>query len=75
VPAASLLCLELYQRAKVTGDCLVFELGLLAAAEAAQHTGNWHRGGCAGDVGNQVLHAPEQHDCRSGPTYLPSVID
>ena len=43
--AVPLLCLELYQRAKPTGDSLVFDLGLLAAAEAAQHTGSWHRGG------------------------------
>lgn len=39
-----LMCLELYQRAKSTGDSLVFDLGLVAAAEAAVHTGNWHRG-------------------------------
>jgi hypothetical protein len=44
-PAVPLLCLELYQRAKPTGDSLVFDLGLLAAAEAAQHTSNWDRGG------------------------------
>jgi hypothetical protein len=39
-----LLCVELYQRAKPTGDSLVFDLGLAAAAEAAGYTGNWHRG-------------------------------
>jgi hypothetical protein len=44
-PAVPLLCLELYQRAKPTGDSLVFDLGLLAAAAAAQHTSNWDRGG------------------------------
>jgi hypothetical protein len=43
-PAVPLLCLELYQRVKPTGDSLVFDLGLLAAAEAAQHTCNWRRG-------------------------------
>jgi hypothetical protein len=42
--AVPLLCLELYQRAKSTGDSLVFDLGLVAAAEAAGFTGNWHRG-------------------------------
>jgi hypothetical protein len=45
-PAVAMLCLELYQRARGSGDSLVFELGLLAAAEAAKHTGNWHRGRC-----------------------------
>jgi hypothetical protein len=42
--AVPLLCLELYQRAKSTGNSLVFDLGLVAAAEAAGLTGNWHRG-------------------------------
>jgi hypothetical protein len=40
-----LLCLALYPRAKPTGDLLVFDLGLAAAAAAATHTGDWHKGG------------------------------
>jgi len=41
---APLFCLQLYQRAKLTGDSLVFDLGLLAAAQAAAVTADWHRG-------------------------------
>jgi hypothetical protein len=42
--AEPVLVLELYQRAKSSGDSLVFDMGLAAAAEAAELTGDWHRG-------------------------------
>ena len=42
--AEPVLVLELYQRAKSNGDSLVFDMGLAAAAEAAELTGDWHRG-------------------------------
>jgi len=41
---APLFCLQLYQPAKSTGDSLAFDLGLLAAAQAAAITADWHRG-------------------------------
>jgi hypothetical protein len=42
--AEPVLVLELHQRAKSSGDSLVFDMGLAAAAEAAELTGDWHRG-------------------------------
>jgi hypothetical protein len=57
-----LLCQELYQRAKPSGDSLVFDLGLLVAAEAGQHTGNWHKGEwCGGMLMIMCLKRPYLH--------------
>jgi hypothetical protein len=42
--AEPVLVLELYQRAKSSGDSLVFDMGLAAAAESAELTGDWRRG-------------------------------
>jgi hypothetical protein len=42
--AVSVLCQRLYMRAKATGDRLVFDLGLVSAAETAAVDGNWGTG-------------------------------
>jgi hypothetical protein len=42
------VCLELYLRSKLSGDMLVFDIGLMAAADAAATTGDWAKGMCCG---------------------------
>jgi hypothetical protein len=42
--AKPVLVLELYQQGRSSGNGLVFDMGLAAAAEAAELTGDWHRG-------------------------------
>jgi hypothetical protein len=61
--ALPLLCVELYSRAKAAGDSLVFDLGLVAAAEAAGYTGNWHRGKqiCSRALTRQCCHGNGRH--------------
>lgn len=70
--AVPLLCLELYRcaapQAKSEGNSLVFELGLMAAAEAGQQTGAqefWDRGeGIIGAARKAVQHAADSSSSK-----------
>jgi hypothetical protein len=42
--AVPVLCQRLYTRAKATGDRLVFDLGLISAADTAALDGSWGTG-------------------------------
>jgi hypothetical protein len=68
VPASvSAGCLELYLRSKLSGDSLVFDFGLVAAAEAAATIGDWAKGMCCGGA---TVHDAGAGTLFSGDGYL-----
>jgi hypothetical protein len=72
VPASvSAVCLELYLRSKLSGDSLVFDFGLMAAAEAAATTGDWAKGMCCGGA---TVHDAGAGTLFGGDGYFDSFV-